>query len=61
MQEFLQFLQTGSDVGVYLILLFAFKFHDRIKDLAALIAQHIALDEAEHKRTNRRLEILEDD
>lgn len=60
MEELLKYLSTGGDIGIYVLLYFAWRFHDRVKDIEREIKAHLEADSKDFRRVNERLKTLEE-
>jgi hypothetical protein len=53
MEEILQFLSIGGDIGVWIVALVAWKFDRRVHDLEMTVYNHIKQNELDHIRIGR--------
>ena len=59
MAELLKFLSVGGDIGIWLLVLLAWRTHDRLLHIELSFKGHTDMDEAEFKRIHHRLDSIE--
>ena len=59
MAEVLQFLNATGSVGIWVLIGVVWRFDKRLAEISFGLREHIALDDMQHSRTDKRLENLE--
>jgi len=59
MEELLKLLNIGGDLGIWVLVGLVWRFDKRLTGIEYGLQGHADMDEAEFKRVNHRLEVVE--
>ena len=60
MEELLRLLNVGGDLGIWVLVGLVWRFDRRLTGIEYGLQNHSDMDEAEFKRINHRLEVVEE-